>query len=141
MTTRVHFVAAIGRNSLGSISAIPRIESICAKHGGKVVGGLGSSTDPIAAEFNEKVQAVAAAQEAFYLDDVESAKVMGADANAAGGVNEGVDGSEAEVVVEDVDSAIAAVVSGKTAKEVVIAMIESKIKAKATPTVVEPAAK
>jgi len=140
MPTRVHFVAAIGRNSLGSISAIPRIESICAKHGGKVVGGLGNSTDPIAAEFTEKVQAVAAAQEAFFLDDVESAKVMGADANAAGGVNEGAE-TEKEIVVEDVDSAIAAVVAGKTAKEVVAAMIEAKVKAKALTPVVDAAAK
>lgn len=128
MPTRVTFVAQVGRVSAGAATALPKIESICAKFGGKVVGGVGSSTDPILAEFAEKPAAVAAAQEAWYLDDVEFAKVQGADANAAGAVSESAEGSEA-VVVEGVSSAIDAVVSGQDAKTAVDSLIEAKKKA------------
>lgn len=126
MSTRVHFVAQVGRVSAGDLTARPKIESICAKFGGKVVGGVGNSTDPIVAEFAEKPAAVQAAQEAWYLDDVEYAKVVGADANAAGGVVESKDGKDTPPVIESVDTAIDAVVAGTDAKTAAAALVEAK---------------
>lgn len=79
MTTTVNFVAAVGRVSAGAISALPKVEAICAKYSGRVTGGTGSSTDPIVAVFAEKLLAAQAAQEAFHLDDIEDARVVGAD--------------------------------------------------------------
>lgn len=84
MTITVNFVAAVGRVSAGAISAKPKIEAICAKYAGRVVGGLGSSFDPIVAEFADKMAAAQAANEAFHLDDVEDARVVGADVGNVG---------------------------------------------------------
>ncbi len=85
MTTTVNFVAAVGRVSAGAISAKPKIEAICAKFGGRVTGGLGSTQDPIVAEFADKMAAAKAANEAFHLDDVEDARVVGADVGVVEG--------------------------------------------------------
>ncbi len=116
----VSFVAAIGRVSLGADSARPKIESIVAKHGGKVTGGVGSSQDPIVAEFTEKKGAVEAAQEAWYLDDVESAKVMNADGP---GLRESAD---APVTIASIDDAIDAVTEGAAVADVVTSLVEKK---------------
>lgn len=131
MPVTVNFVAAIGRVSAGSISALPKIESICAKNGGKVVGGQGSSTNPISAEFATMEGAKLAAQEAWYLDDVEFAKVIGADASAAGTVAEGADAPAAKPVIESVDDAVDAVAGGVEVVEAVDALIEAHKKKKA----------
>ncbi len=125
MPVTVNFVAAIGRVSAGSISALPKIESICAKNGGKVVGGQGSSTNPISAEFATMEGAKLAAQEAWYLDDVEFAKVIGADASAAGAVAESADAPAAKPVIESTEEAVDAVASGVAVVEAVDALIEA----------------
>jgi hypothetical protein len=131
MPTIVNFVAAIGRVSAGNLSAMPKIESICAKNGGKVVKGQGSSADPIVAEFASREGAAAAAKEAWYLDDVESAKVVEA-LTGAGAVAESVEEAPAaKPLIESTDDAVDAVASGVEVVEAVDALIEAhKKKAK-----------
>jgi hypothetical protein len=73
MSFRVNFVAATGRDGLGAAATLPVVQAIVGKFGGSLIGGAGSSGDPIVAEFADKDAAAKAAQEAWYDDSVESA--------------------------------------------------------------------
>lgn len=106
MPIRVNFVSQIGRVSAGNLTMLPKVEAICAKYGGKVVGGAGSSQDPVVGEFAEAAGAKLAAQEAWLLDDVEFAKVVDLD-KIGPGVTESVDeeqGETADPILEAIDA-------------------------------------
>lgn len=93
MPFNVAFVAAIGRNSVGDWTARPKIESIVAKYGGKMGGGIGNSTNPLMASFAVKESAVNAAKDAWYLDDVEFAKVLETDVIPTAAIKESAEGA------------------------------------------------
>lgn len=113
MPITVAFVAAVGRNSVGDWTARPKIETIVAKHGGKMIGGIGSSTQPLTASFGAKDEAVKAAQEAWYLDDVEFAKVLEADSIATANVQENQQVATPDTKPVAADVMIGAVAEGK----------------------------
>lgn len=134
MPTKVAFVVAIGRLSNGDMTALPKIQTIAAKHGGTVIpGGVGSSKDPIVAEFADGAEAAKAAQEAWYLDDIEFAKVLGADFPAAVApvappeVKSQDNGPSQYPKNFGVQEAIQAVASGKPVAEAVDALLAPQI--------------
>lgn len=131
MTTKVAFVVAIGRLSTGNETALPKVQAIASQYGGKVTGGVGSSTDPIIAEFGDSAQAAKAAQQAFYLDDIEYANIVG-----NGGVGE-ISANEPGGEVQNrgpsqyplnygIKEAVNAVVEGKPVAEAVTALLSEK---------------
>jgi hypothetical protein len=140
MPTQVAFVAAIGRVSVGADSALPKIQSIVGKFGGTVTGGVGSSQDPIMATFADSENAVKAAQQAYFLDDVEAARVLGADAvgngtPAAPPANAAQDQGPSDNFPKDYGikesaDAITAVVAGAPIKEAVDALLAEKAEKK-----------
>ena len=134
MSTKVAFVVAIGRMSAGNETALPKIQSIVGQYGGTVAGGVGSSADPIIGVFGDAAQAAIAAQQAWYLDDVEAAKVLGTDApgpieTPAGAVpgaapDRGPSQYPKEFGVKD---AVRAVAEGKTISEAVDALLAAPV--------------
>jgi hypothetical protein len=119
MTVKVNIVAAIGRDGVGAAATTPQVEAIAAKFGGRLVGGLGSSTDPIVLEFANAQSAAQAAQAAFHLDSVEDVRVSGVD---------GPGGMTGTTVAEDVNEALAAVAAGEEVGSTVDALVEARKK-------------
>lgn len=134
MSTKVAFVVSIGRMSVGNETALPKIQSIVGQYGGTVAGGVGSSADPIIGVFGDAAQAAKAAQQAWYLDDVEAAKVLGTDApgtieTPAGAVDGAAPDRGPSQYPKDfgLKEAIAAIKGGKTVSEAVDALLAASV--------------
>lgn len=134
MPTKVAFVVAIGRLSNGNMTALPKVQGIVAQHGGTVTGGVGSSQDPIMAEFADAGQAAKAAQQAWYLDDIEFAKVINADMPGAvepianPPENKSQDQGPSQYPKNfGIKEAVAAVAEGKSVTEVADALLAEKV--------------
>lgn len=123
MPVLVNIVAQVGRVAAGNAATLPVVSSIAGQFGGRLIGGEGSSTNPIQLEFPDKASAVAAASAAWKDDSVEFAKVVGADGTAAGTtqVNESTGKIES---IGSVNEAIDAVIAGADPALVVESLLE-----------------
>lgn len=125
MAVQALFVNAPGRLSSGNTAALSIVQAIAAQHGGHITGGVGSSQDPIIAEFPDAVSAQRAVQQAFFNDAIEYARLVKDDADPdedGAAQDQGPSQFPKDFGVREAREAVARVASGTAVEEVIAAL-------------------